>query len=159
MEKQPLSKPMNCEGAQKATVIGVVEWTMMARVGFAPPRVQTTPSANSEGRSPALQECRRREPSEKYLDAKFYLMENLSDPVILGRPELQELGLYLEPADDDGRLWVQFSAYGTRLPVIQPKLDGARRVFRVDQPVVLQGPDLQDVPVVISEQDYEFYTH
>ena len=34
-----------------------------------------------------------------------------------------------------------------------------KRVFRVEEPKVLQGPDLQDVPIVISESDYRYFTH
>ena len=157
MAMQPLSKPMNCEGAEKSKVIGVVEWTMMVRVRLVPPEIQRTEAAKTEGGSPALRDVRNGE-SEKNIDCKFYLMENLSDPIILGRPELQQLGLFLEPPDEDGRLWVQFTSYNLRLPVIMPG-NGSRKVFKVDEPKILQGPDLQSVPVVISESDYKYYTH
>ena len=159
LDPQPLSKPMNCEGAEKGTVIGVVSWTMMVKLGLCVPEVQKTPEADSAAKSPALQEHRARQPNSHSMDAKFYLMENLSDPIILGRPELADMGLYLEPRDDNGRLWVQFIHRNVRLPVIQPSRDGKRKLFRVDEPKILQGPDLQDIPVVISESDYRYYTH
>ena len=158
MEPQPLSQPMNCEGAQKATVIGVVEWTMMVRLGVVEPEVAETPSALTEAKSPALREHRAGQQKEKHLDAKFFLMENLSDPIILGRPELQALGLFLEQVGDDGRLWVQFTALNARLPVIMPG-NGKPRVFKVDEPKVLRGPDVQEIPIVMSESDYRYYVH
>ena len=117
MDPQPLSTPMNCEGAQKHTVIGTVEWTMMVRIGVEEPERAKTKSAKSQPGSAGLSGYRARVPYYKFLDAKFFLMENLSDPIILGRPELQRLGLYLEPEAEDGRLWVQFSALNLRLPL------------------------------------------
>ena len=158
MPKQPLAKPMNCEGAEKDKVIGVVEWTMMVTLGIqAPPKVGT-PAADSEPRSPALADCRAKEPATKYLTTEFYLMENLSDPIILGRPELSHLGLMLEPPDEQGRLWVQFTTMNLRIPVIMPGMGNAP-VFRIEEPQVIAGPDLREIPVVISDSDYQYYTH
>ena len=86
-------------------------------------------------------------------------MDNLSDAIILGRPELSALGLYLEPEDENGRLWVQLCSSGVRLPVIQPSQSGKPRTFKIDEPVIVKGPDLVSLPVVISENDYRHYTH
>ena len=78
----------------------------------------------------------------------------------MGRPELAQLGLMLEPADENGRLWIQFTQIGgLRVPLLQPSRDGRRRLMRVEEPVVVAGPDLQDIPIVISESDYRYYVH
>ena len=157
MDPQPLSSPMNCEGAQKHTVIGTVEWTMMVRLGIEEPAHAKTKAEKSQPVSPALSGRRSWIPYHKYLDAKFFLMENLSDPIILGRPELQSLGLFLEQVpDDQGRLWVQFSAFNQRLPIIMPT-DGRPRVVKIDEPRVVHGPDVQEIPVVMSEADYRYH--
>ena len=157
MDPQPLSTPMNCEGAQKHTVIGTVEWTMMVRIGVEEPKDAKTPAQKSQPVSPGLTGHRSNIPYHKYLDAKFFLMENLSDPIILGRPELQSLGLYLEQVpDEQGNLWVHFSAFNQRLPIIMP---GGKRtnIIRVDEPRMVQGPDVQEIPVVMSEADYRYH--
>ena len=47
--------------------------------------------------SPALRDLRRQTREDRSFVAKCYVMDNLSDPVILGMPELRALGVYLEP--------------------------------------------------------------
>ena len=131
---------------------------MMVRMGVEEPEHAKTKAEKSQPVSPGLRGYRSRVPYHKFLDAKFFLMENLSDPIILGRPELQALGLFLEQVpDDQGQLWVQFSAFNQRLPIIMPPKDGKPKVIKIDEPKVLQGPDVQDIPVVMSEADYRYH--
>ena len=75
----------------------------------------------------------------------FHALEKLSDPIILGMPELRKFGLYLEPdMDQSGLGWVQFAILGVKLPLIGTKLETK---INVVHPALMAGPDFQAVPV------------
>ena len=79
-------------------------------------------------------------------------MDKLSDPIILGLPELRALGVFLEPPDATGRKWIQFTTYGIRLPLLTP----AARISEMttqDRKVIV-GPDLQEVRVQLGGAAY-----
>ena len=79
-------------------------------------------------------------------------MENLSDPIILGLPELRSLGVFLEPPDDTGRKWIQFTTYGIRLPRLTPAPRNSDMTTQ-DRKVVV-GPDMQEVSVQLKGEAY-----
>ena len=81
-------------------------------------------------------------------------MKNLSDPVIIGVPELRALGVYLEPPDDHGRKWIQFTTKGLRLPLINPQRKNSPMVTELRR--VVNGPEFVQIPVSLDRDDYEF---
>ena len=87
------------------------------------------------------------------VDVKFYLMPNLADPIILGYPDTTRCGMFAEPADDNGRMWVQFFCMeGLRMPVIPPRsMQSAVRAVRA---IMVEGPDMRPLEVTISDEDY-----
>ena len=80
-------------------------------------------------------------------------MDNLSDPVILGVPELRALGVYLEPPDDHGRKWIQFTTKQLRPPLIDPRRRAS--LMRTDVHRVVEGPELVQVPVTLEPDEFE----
>ena len=102
--------------------------------------------------SNALQEVRRGHPSSARFTAKCYIMDKLSDPIILGLPELRALGVFLEPPDATGRKWIQFTTYGIRSPLLSPTPRGSEMTTQ-DRKIVT-GPDLQEVQVQLTGEAY-----
>ena len=80
-------------------------------------------------------------------------MDNLSDPVILGMPELRVLGVYLEPPDDHGRKWIQFTTKRLRLPLLSPQKRSSPLGTTVRR--IVEGPELVEIPVSLHPDDYE----
>ena len=99
-----------------------------------------------------MQDLRRDQPSSARFTAKCYIMDNLSDPIILGLPELRALGVFLEPPDASGRKWLQFTTYGIRLPLLSPAPRNSPMTTQ-DRMVVV-GPDLAEVSVELNGADY-----
>ena len=149
----PIGKALNCEGAEKGRVIGRIEWSMLIRFIFESLPTDKTPDASTV-RSPALQDLRvvRADKIAKFV-AKCYVMPKLSDPIILGIPELRALGIYLEPPDASGRKWVQFTTLGVRLPLLDPK----QRIspLMTDDRKLVSGPEFRPVTVSLSRADYQ----
>ena len=90
-----------------------------------------------------LSELRARRPRELEGEVPFHELGALADPVILGLPECRNWGLALEPQDEMGRQWLQFSVLGIRVPVLSPRNTGVA----VLNPMMLTGPDLVDVEI------------
>ena len=111
-----------------------------------------TPGPEGTG-SASLQALRERRPDTVSFDAKFYIMDNLSDPFILGIPELRSLGLYLEPPDEHGRKWLQFTTLQARVPLLPPAGQGISPYTW--SPMTIQGPESRPVEVRLSKVDYQ----
>ena len=82
-------------------MIGRVERWMNIKLDFSEPsgvEQQVTDTKNAE-----LASLRKRGPQRGTIQGKFYLMDSLADPLILGFPELSALGCWMEPPDDSGR--------------------------------------------------------
>ena len=81
-------------------------------------------------------------------------MDSLADPLILGFPELSALGCWMEPPDDSGRRWIQFTTMGIRLPIIQSIKISAKTV-KIEGTVEVEGPALHSVKLVMTAAEYE----
>ena len=111
-----------------------------------------TPGPEGSG-SEALRALRDRRPESVSFDAKFYIMDNLSDPFILGIPELRALSLYVEPPDEHGRKWLQFISLQARIPLLPPS--GRALSPFTWSPVSIQGPESRPMEVRLKKADYE----
>ena len=149
----PLPKPLNCEGAEKGRVIGTITWYLLVRFSFDDVEAEESNEA-AVVFSPALKDLRLKGRNEPSFVAKCYVMKNLSDPVILGVPELGALGVYLEPPDDHGRKWIQFTTKGLRLPLLSPQRRNSPMVTELRR--LVSGPEFVQVPVSLQLDDYEF---
>ena len=147
----PLQTPLNCEGAEKGRVIGKVEWWMTVKLTFSEPA--GTDQKVVDTKNQYLADLRRRGPSRGAILGKFYLMDALADPMILGYPEMCSLGCWMEPPGDDGRRWVQFTSMGIRVPITEDKKRGLEAV-KVDGVTEVEGPALHAVKVVVSAKEY-----
>ena len=76
-------------------------------------------------------------------DACFLEMENSSDALLLGFPELSNIG-YSVYSDDDGVIWVSFLKLGVSLLAEVPG-DGDEGFLRCIEPLVLEGPAVETV--------------
>ena len=66
------------------------------------------------------------------------------------------MGVYFEPPDENGRLWVHLvNLGGLRLPVIMPDDGGAVKTLRVCRQVLVDSPTVASVDVEIAEEDYQ----
>ena len=149
---QPLSKPLNCEGAEKGRIIGQIQWYMMIKFDFE--EVALVEQSGSSAHSPALRDLREQSSGSKVsFVVKCYVMDNLSDPIILGIPELLELGAYLEPPDETGRKWIQFTTKRLRLPLLDPKK--RRTPMQTETRRLVVGPELYQVAVTLGRSDFE----
>ena len=148
-----LKRPLNCEGAEKGRVIGRVEWAVSMRVHFDPPeQPQDLHAPDPDTRLGEL----RAAPSSASVLGQFYIIDNLSDGLILGLPEMSLLGAYVEPPDAEGRHWVQFTAHaggGLRLPLIQPQRK--RTAVKLVDIVEADGPALLQVRSVLTREEYD----
>ena len=90
------------------------------------------------------------------MDVKFYMMDNLSDPLILGFPELSSLGCYVEPQDEAGRRWMQLSQAGPglRLPILSPELSRGTKISVV-KTTHLTGPNSTLAWLSLSSGEYK----
>ena len=79
------------------------------------------------------------------VNVKFCEMDNLSDPIIIGCPELQAWGFMMEPRTDTGLSWVQFTTLNIALPLVAAR---AGQHIQVLHPLLIAGPDAVEVPVV-----------
>ena len=105
-----------------------------------------------------MAEIRRPKSGARVL-GQFYIIDNLADPIILGLPEMSQLGAYVEPADEQGRYWVQFTSPtggGLRLPMLQPRGKDKSRV-KLFQAVEVVGPALLQVSSVMTREEYEWH--
>ena len=83
---------------------------------------------------------------------KFYLMEDLTDPLMLGLPEMSKLGCFVEPIRD-GQLWVQFTQMGNvRLPVLGKKL---REGVQLSGKTTVRGPAVYRVRATMTRRECE----
>ena len=143
-----LERSLRVEGALADQQIGRIEWTILVRF-----LLESVPEVASPGPalagSNALQDVRRGHPTSARFTAKCYIMDSLSDPIILGLPELRSLGVFLEPPDDTGRKWIQFTTYGIRLPLLTPSPRGSDMTTQ-DRKVIV-GPDTQEVRVQLKD--------
>ena len=80
-------------------------------------------------------------------------MDKLSDPIILGLPELRALGVFLEPPDSTGWKWLHFTTYGIRLPLLTPAPRNSEMTTQ-DRKVIV-GPGLQEVRVQLGGAAYQ----
>ena len=147
-ERSVLNTPFNCEGAEKGRVVGKVTHKDEVTLGFPTPDLQKT-GLDTEAFSPAARKLRSELKQEQKDVVWFYELGELSDPLIIGRPDLTRWGFYMEPEDQNGRLWIQFTALNLRLPVLR-KPPGQAGGIRVAHPVELEGPDAQAVEVSID---------
>lgn len=152
-----LKRPLKCEGAEKGRVIGRVEWAVSMRVHFGPPsRPENNDDADSETRLGQVRAIPKSASVLGQFYIIFYIIDNLSDGLILGLPEMSLLGAYLEPPDPDGRRWVQFTVHaggGLRLPLIQTRRDGPQA--KLVDIVEAEGPSLLQVSSVMTKEEYE----
>ena len=88
-------------------------------------------------------ELRRRMPSEVRVEVAFHELDELADPLIIGYPECSRWGLMLEPPDEHGQRWLQFTAHNIRLPV----LDNRASSLAAARPVEVHGPAVHEVEV------------
>ena len=104
-------------------------------------------------KNPDLGRVRSEGPARGAVVGKFYMMDKLADPLILGFPEMASLGCYVEPPGDDGRQWVQFTSLGIRLPIIDEKRLSTKTV-KVDGATNVEGLALHAVKVVMTRAEY-----
>ena len=84
------------------------------------------------------------------IDVKFYMMDNLSDPIMLGLPEMSRLGCFVEPIQD-GQLWVQMTQMGNvRLPVLSKKI---REGVQLDEKKTVRGPAIYRVKASMTAEE------
>ena len=132
-------------------MIGRVEWWMNVKIAFEEPAEATQTVVDTK--NPDLGRKRSEGPARGAVVGKFYMMDKLADPLILGFPEMSSLGCYVEPPGDDGRQWVQFTSLGIRLPIIDEKKLSARTV-KVDGATNIEGPALHAVKAVMTRAEY-----
>ena len=90
-------------------------------------------------------------PQSAQVTVGFYELDRLSDPLIIGFPDLKAWGFYMEPdLDSSGLGWVQFSKFNLKLP-----LCGSRSANKVNviHPCLLAGPDF--IPVTVRGVRWE----
>ena len=155
-EARALSTPMNCEGAEKDKVIGKITRSTVARLLFKEARHISgahVDNAKQPGNQ-ALKALHDARPVKvREVDVAFCELEKLSDPIIIGCPELLEWGFYLEPdLDTDGLGWVQLAQLGIALPILGSATDTKVNVI---DPVLLAGPDYVSVPVKALRSEAE----
>ena len=74
--------------------------------------------------------------------AKFYMMDGLSDPIMIGFPEMATMGCFVEPMKD-GQMWIQLTQLGNvRLPVLGKKL---RAGVQLSEKTTVRGPGVHCV--------------
>ena len=134
-------------------MIGRVEWCMNVKLSFTEPDAATDQS-RVDVSNPDLKELRKRGPPRGEIQAKFYIMDQLADPMILGFPELSTLGCWMEPPGDDGRRWVQFTTMGIRLPIIESKRIHVN-TLHVEGVAEIEGPAVASVDVTLTAEQYE----
>ena len=149
---------MNCEGAEKGRGIGRIDTFMVVKVIFEEPEELEEPAPEESAGNAAYRDLRRSKWGRNChsVDVKFYLMENLSDPIILGFPELSSLGCYVEPVDSAGRRWVQLAQAGTglRLPVLEPARKKTASLTVVGT-VKIVGPNSTVAELALDETAYQ----
>ena len=152
-EPMALKQPLNCEGAEKGRVIGRVEWAIKMRINFDPPE---TPETHDDPDPAHRLGKLRAGPRAGSVLGQFYMVDNLSDGLILGLPEMSQLGAYVEPMDDSGRYWVQFTSLGgLRLPLISSRRSGAK-VKLVDL-IEADGPALLQARSILTKEEYDVH--
>ena len=94
-----------------------------------------------------MKELRRRRPKNASILVKFYMMENLSDPIMLGLPEMSKMGCYVEPMQD-GQLWMQMTQMGNvRLPALGRKL---KEGVQLEEKKAVRGPAVYRVKATMT---------
>jgi len=153
---RPVGIPMNCEGAEKGTVIGRITHKTTARLLFREARFLRGGDDSSTGGNAAYRAFKTLKPGEvREVDTTFCELERLADPIIIGCPELMEWGFYLEPdLDGSGLGYVQFAYLGIALPLCGTRVGTKVNVIRA---ALLSGPDYVSVPVEALRQDIEGY--
>ena len=155
---QPLGRPLNCEGAEKGRVIGRIDHSVVIRLILEEPEEAEVPQATEEVRSAPLADLRRSKWGRgcHAVDVKFYMMDNLSDPMILGYPELSALGCFVEPPDDTGRRWLQFAHAGSglRVPVLAPERKPTTSLTLV-RSIHITGPNVSAAWLRLPAADYD----
>ena len=143
----PLPEAVNCEGAEKGRVIGRVEWCINIRLVFETPNA---PDHDVDAViSEEIKELRRRRPKDTSILVKFFMMDGLTDPLMLGLPEMSKLGCFVEPIQD-GQLWVQFTQMGLRLPVLGRKL---REGVQLSGKTTVRGPAVYRVKATMTREE------
>ena len=100
--------------------------------------------------SEELKELRKCRPKDASILVKFYMMEGLTDPIMLGLPEMSKIGCFVEPMQD-GQLWVQFTQMGNvRLPVLGKKL---REGVQLSGKTTVQGPAVYRVKATMTREE------
>ena len=147
----PLSEPVNCEGAEKGRIIGRVEWCINIRITFDVPNDLDEDADAIENEE--IKELRRRRPKENSIVGKFFMMDDLTDPIMIGFPEMAQLGCFLEPVRDDGQMWIQLTQLGNvRLPILGKKL---REGVQLKGKTSVRGPAVYRVQAVMTREECE----
>ena len=153
----PLGRPLNCEGAEKGRVIGRIDTYIVVRITFQEPEEAEEPEASGSGGNAAFRDLRSKRwgRGKHSVDIKFYMMDNLSDPMILGYPELSTLGCYAEPPDMNGRRWIQLTQAGPglRLPILAPERRSTANITMVRN-VHIEGPNTHMAYFTLTGAEY-----
>ena len=136
----PLPEPVNCEGAEKGRIIGKVEWCINIRITFDVPN-DPDDDADAVG-SEEIRELRRRRPKENSIVGKFYMMDDLTDPIMIGFPEMSQLGCFLELTQLNN----------VRLPILGKKL---REGVQLSGKTSVRGPAVYRVQAVMTREECE----
>ena len=145
-ESEPISTPLNCEGAEKGRVVGRITRRSLLKLIIKELRVVegATTEANLRN-AERLAIKMRKDCQSAEVTVPFYELDRLSDPIIIGCPELKAWGFFLEPdLDDAGLGYVQFSKFGISIP-----LQGSRSDMHINviHPALMAGPDFTPVEV------------
>ena len=154
----PLGRPLNCEGAEKGRVIGRIDTTVVIRLVFEEPEVSEQPAPRDAAGNAAFRDLRRNKWGRgcHAVDIKFYMMDNLSDPMIMGYPEMSTLGCFVEPPDETGRRWMQLSQAGPglRLPILMPEQKKSPQLMVV-RSLQITGPNTEVAWLKLPAGDYQ----
>ena len=112
-----------------------------------------TAQTATDTKSPVLAMLRRKGSPRGAIVGKFYIMDKLADPMILGLPEMSSLGSWVEPPGEDGRRWVQFTALGIRLPIADERKLNCKTV-KIEGHTEVEGPALHTVKAAITKAEY-----
>ena len=152
-QQVPLRVPLNCEGAEKDRVIGRITAQTTVTMLFAEPEIVDPDGRDSSKGNDEYRKWRSRGSQTAETKVTFHELAQLADPIIIGLPELQRLGLVLEPIGVDGVGWVQFAGLGIRLPLLGTKV-GAK--INVIHPMLFTSDeDFATVEVVGWRADIE----